>query len=77
MTPIEMVDAGIRALREGETGQLGREAAAHTAMAWAALAEATVRINTPEHEHTWRDSSTGNEIVDYCTGCPAERRRTV
>ena len=48
MSPIEMVDAGIRALRDGAAGQLSREAAAHTAMAWAALAEATVRVQ--EHE---------------------------
>lgn len=48
MTPIAMVDAGIRALRDGETGTLSREAAANTAMAWAALAEATVRVK--EHE---------------------------
>jgi hypothetical protein len=75
MTPIQMVDAGIQALRLAEGGQLGYEAAAHTAMAWAALADATVRVNAGEHEHTWRDSSYGNEIVEHCTGCPAERRR--
>lgn len=41
MTPIEMVDAGIRALRQAEAGRLSHEAGAQTALAWAALAQAT------------------------------------
>jgi hypothetical protein len=50
VTPIQMVDTGIQALRDGETGHLSREAAAHTAMAWAALAEASVRVQQDERE---------------------------
>jgi hypothetical protein len=48
MRPIEMVDAGIRALRSAETGQLSYTTAAYVAMAWAALAEAA--IPALEHE---------------------------
>lgn len=48
MTPIEMVDAGIQALRKAEVHELSHEAAAHTAMAWAALAEATVLVKREE-----------------------------
>lgn len=76
MSPEEMIQAGIQAMDRAGKG-LSYEAAAHTAMAWAALAAATVRVNAGEHEHTWRDASYGNEIVEHCTGCPAERRRTL
>lgn len=57
MNPVEMIAAGIRALRNGEAGHLSREAAAHTAMAWAALAEATKRVQAPTpHVHVWTES---------------------
>ena len=50
MRPIEMVDAGIRALRQAEAGRLSHEAAAQTALAWAALAQATVQVHDWNHE---------------------------
>lgn len=52
MTPIQMIDAGIRALRSAETGTLSHEAGAQTALAWAALAQATMR---------WQDWSNETE----------------
>jgi hypothetical protein len=52
MRPIEMVDAGIRALRSAEVGTLSWETAASVAMAWAALAAATVpAIEFEENRH--------------------------
>jgi hypothetical protein len=37
-----MIDAGIRAIRRGETGELTPTAAAETARAWAELARAAI-----------------------------------
>jgi len=47
MTPEEMIQAGIQAMGKAGKG-LSYEAAAHTAMAWAALAEASVRVRERE-----------------------------
>jgi hypothetical protein len=38
VTPIEMLDTGIRALRQAETGRLSHQAAALTAIAWGVCA---------------------------------------
>lgn len=47
MTPEEMIQAGIQAMgRAGKSLSYG--AAAQTAMAWAALAEASVRVRERE-----------------------------
>jgi hypothetical protein len=48
MSPEEMIQAGIQAMDDAETGDLSYTAAAQVAMAWAALAEASVRVR--EHE---------------------------
>jgi hypothetical protein len=48
LTPAEMIQKGIQALDDGENRSLSYEAAAHTAMAWAALAEASVRVREVE-----------------------------
>jgi len=44
MSPEEMIQAGIQAMDDAETGSLSYTAAALAAMAWAALAEASVRV---------------------------------
>jgi len=51
MRPIEMIDAGIRALRSAETGELSYQSAAQTALAWAALADAAVSVQVFEDEY--------------------------
>jgi hypothetical protein len=47
MSPEEMIRAGIQALDDAGT-DLSYQAAAHVAMAWAALAEASVRVREAE-----------------------------